>query len=674
MAVLQMQRISICALKENRKAILERLQEFGAMEIDIRLEDSSGYELQDVAGSKAIFEKQAHTADHALEILQEYVPEKTGMFASLEGKPLVDQETFNRAAVCQDNYMEIANRLNTLEKQVAEKKASLLKIQDRIQALTPWMELPVSMGYAGTRYTSCLIGTIAGNLKLDNIYQILAEYAPEIEAADADIISVDKDYTYVAVICLKEEAQRVEEALRSGGFSRPAQMIRKIPSEYRRDLEEEAQKEEGELLALQEEIAGYADRRQELRLVSDYYRIRADKYEVLGRIPQTEKTFALSGYIPACKAGALTRELTEKYGAMVETEPIGEEEEVPVVLKNNRFSRCVEGVLESFGLPGKDDIDPTFFTSIFYVILFGLMLSDTAYGLIVSAACGAMLLKFPRMGENMKKSIQLFFWCGLSTIVWGILFGGYFGDVVDIVSETFFGRKITIPALWFVPLNEPMRMLMYSMLFGVIHLFTGLALKGYICLRDRRYLDFFCDCVLWFMLLLGLIGILLPTELFAGIAGQQIALPSPVVTAAKWMAVAGAVGIVLMSGRGTKNIGVRLALGAYDLYNVTGWLSDVLSYSRLLALGLATGVIASVINQMGSMGGKSVIGVIIFIVVFIVGHTFNIGINLLGAYVHTCRLQYVEFFGKFYEGGGREFHPFHRETKYVDIKEEKELC
>ena len=122
MAVLQMQRISICALKENRKAILERLQEFGAMEIDIRLEDSSGYELQDVAGSKAIFEKQAHTADHALEILQEYVPEKTGMFASLEGKPLVDQETFNRAAVCQDNYMEIANRLNTLEKQVAEKR------------------------------------------------------------------------------------------------------------------------------------------------------------------------------------------------------------------------------------------------------------------------------------------------------------------------------------------------------------------------------------------------------------------------------------------------------------------------------------------------------------------------------------------------------------------------
>ena len=116
---------------------------------------------------------------------------------------------------------------------------------------------------------------------------------------------------------------------------------------------------------------------------------------------------------------------------------------------------------------------------------------------------------------------------------------------------------------------------------------------------------------------------------------------------------------------------IKLALGAYDIYNITGCLSDVLSYSRLLALGLATGVIASVVNQMGSMLGKSVFGVILFIVVFIVGHAMNLASNLLGAYVHTNRLQFVEFFGKFYEGGGKPFEPFHAETKYVDIKEEK---
>ena len=211
---------------------------------------------------------------------------------------------------------------------------------------------------------------------------------------------------------------------------------------------------------------------------------------------------------------------------------------------------------------------------------------------------------------------------------------------------------------------------MYSLLFGVIHLFLGLALKGYMCVRDKRYLDFFCDVVLWYALLLGLIFILLPTDLFASISQMTFSFPPFVGSLAKGLAIFGAVGILLMSGRSSKNPALRVALGAYDLYNLTGWLSDVLSYSRLLALGLATGVIASVVNQMGSMLGSGIIGIIGFTVIFIIGHLFNLAINLLGAYVHTCRLQYVEFFGKFYEGGGRLFVPFKQDTKYVDIKED----
>ena len=218
-----------------------------------------------------------------------------------------------------------------------------------------------------------------------------------------------------------------------------------------------------------------------------------------------------------------------------------------------------------------------------------------------------------------------------------------------------------------------MKLLVFSMLFGVIHLFTGLGIKGYMCLRDKKYMDFLCDVVLWYALLIGLLIMLIPSELFASIAQMTIVFPPFVNTLGKVLAIVGAVGIVLMSGRSNKNFALRLALGAYDLYNVSGWLSDVLSYSRLLALGLATGVIASVINQMGSMAGKSVLGAILFIVVFIFGHIFNLAINLLGAYVHTNRLQFVEFFGKFYEGGGREFNPFKANTKYADVKEETKL-
>lgn len=670
MAVLQMQRISICALKKNRKAILERLQELGAMEIDIQLEDDSGYMKMDVSNSKATFEKQAQVADRALEILQQYAPEKTGMLASLAGKPLIDRELFGKVTQNQDNFMETARRIVALDKQIAEQKANVLKLQNQMEALVPWLGLTVPVSFSGTRKTSVLIGTIAGGSGLEEIYGLIARFAPEVDAVDVQVISTDKDYTYLAVVCLTKDVQMVEEALRAGGFAKPAQAVNKVPAEYQKELQAEMDTSVQAVKNLEKEITEYSGSRQDLRLVSDYYRIRAEKYEVLGQLPQTVNTFALSGYVPAYQAEKVVQEFAEKFDAVVEIEEIKEEEEPPILLKNNKFSESVEGVLASFGLPGKGEMDPTFFTSIFYVFLFGLMLSDAAYGLIVSLACGIVLIKCPRMEKNLRKSIQLFFWCGLSTLVWGILFGGYFGDVIDVASETFFGHKVSIPALWFVPLKEPMRMLLYSMLFGVIHLFTGLALKGYICIRDKRYVDFVCDCVLWFLLLLGLLGMLIPSDLFAGIAGQKIVFPAAVSAGAKWFAIIGALGILFMSGRANKNFGVRIALGAYDLYNITGWLSDVLSYSRLLALGLATGVIASVVNQMASMGGKSVFGVIVFILVFLVGHTFNIGINLLGAYVHTCRLQYVEFFGKFYDGGGRAFNPFNLKTKYVDIKEE----
>ncbi|WP_418490424.1 V-type ATP synthase subunit I [Frisingicoccus sp.] len=674
MAVLQMQRISLCALKKNRKAILERLQELGAMEIDIRLEDDSGYTTMDVSNSKATFEKKAQTADRALEILQRYAPEQTGMLASLAGKPLIDKPMFEKAAQDQDRFIDMADRIVTMDKRVAEETARVQKLKDQMEALVPWMGLTVPVSYSGTRRVSILIGAISGTPNLENIYELIGKFAPDVEAVDVEIISVDRDFTYLAVVCLAAEVQAVEEALRAGGFSKPAQAVDKIPARYREELQEETEAALEEVKRLKSEITNLAGHRQNLRLVSDYYRMRAEKYGVLGKLPQTTNTFALSGYVPAKDARKIADEFADKYDAAVELEEIGEEEEAPVLLKNNYFAESGEGVLASFGLPGKGEVDPTMIMTVFYVFLFGIMLSDAAYGLIVAAACGALLVKFPRMSLNMKKSIRLFFWCGLSTLFWGVMFGGYFGDAISVISSTFFGKEVSIPPLWFAPLDEPMRMLVWSMLFGLIHLYTGLFVKAYMYIRDGKILDAVCDVGFWLLLITGLVLILMPTEIFASISQMTFVFPEPLNMLAKGMAIVGAVGILLMSGRDKKNHwGLRIALGAYDLYGITSWLSDILSYSRLLALGLATGVIASVFNQMGSMFGSGIIGAILFIIVFVIGHIFNIAINLLGAYVHTCRLQYVEFFGKFYEGGGREFHPFRSNTKYVDVKEETKV-
>lgn len=670
MAVLQMQRISICALKKNRKAILEKLQSMGVMEVSQFLEEDEDFHRMDTANARSSFEKAASSVERALDILQIYAPEKKSMLSSLAGKDLIDQQKYRQIIGDKDSLLRTANQIQSLERERAEQKSEILKLENSIESLTPWLPLEVPMDYAGTKHTEMLLGTMPGECSLEQVYSVIAERAPQAQGFEVHVVSAGSEGTYLTVFCLRGEARQIEEALRSKGFARPSQILQQVPARAKEEMDAEIKKREQKIEEIEQKLSGMGGSRENLKLLADYYRVRADKYEILGTLPQSERTFFISGYVPVKYAGRLKGALEGKYDCVVDVENLREDEEAPVLLENNSFSESAEGVLESYGLPAKGEVDPTTIMSAFYVFLFGLMLSDAAYGAIVSIACGAALKKFPRMGEGMKKSLKLFFWCGLSTLFWGIMFGGYFGDVVNVVSRTFLGHEVEIPALWFIPLNDPMKLLIYSMLFGLIHLFTGLGIKGYMCIKDNRYLDFFCDVVLWFLLLIGLIIMFLPTDIFASVAGTKIVFPAAVNLLGKAFAIVGAVGILFMSGRENKNFGLRIALGAYDLYNITGWLSDVLSYSRLLALGLATGVIAQVVNQMGSMAGSGIFGVILFIVVFIVGHTLNLAINLLGAYVHTNRLQYVEFFGKFYEGGGRAFNPFKENTKYADIKEE----
>ena len=670
MAVLKMQRITICALKKNRKAILEKLQSLGVLEVNHILDEDEDFRKMDTAERKTGFEKAAAAVDQALDILEQYAPEKRSMFSALEGKKLISADEEMKVQEERRDLLRTARQIYDLDREHAEQQAAVSRLMNSIESLTPWLGLDVPLKTTETERTVFFPGVMPGGTTAGRRYEILEEKVPDAAGADVHIVFQDQSTVYLGVVCMKEDAGAVEEALRSEGFARPAQVWDETPAAEKADLEAEAAYMRKQAADTEEKIRALAKRREELQIVADYYRVRADKYEVLGELPQSERTFVISGYIPAAVADKVAEKLMSKYDCMVDVEELKEDEEPPVILKNNPFSANMEGVVESYGLPVKGEIDPTTIMSFFYVFFFGMMLSDAAYGVIVAVVCGILVWKFPRMSAGMRKSLKLFFWCGLSTIVWGVLFGGYFGNIVDIVTEKFTGTKITPPALWFIPLNEPMKLLLYSLLFGVIHLFTGLAIKGYLCIKDRKYMDFFCDVVLWFMLLIGLILMLLPSELFASIAQMEIVFPGWLNTLAKGLAVIGAAGIVLMSGRGNKNPALRLALGAYDLYNITGWLSDVLSYSRLLALGLATGVIASVINQMGSMLPNNVIGIIFFILIFIVGHSMNLAINLLGAYVHTNRLQFVEFFGKFYEGGGRPFHPFRENTKYAEIKEE----
>lgn len=670
MAVLQMQKLCICALKTDQEELLDRLQAAGVLEISSEPVSESGLGKTDTMARRQELERKAGILEQALEVLNTCAPEKASLFASLEGRTLTERSAFLKIAEQAEEILCEARQILDLNKQTAEQKAAIAKLEAQRESLAPWKDLGIPFQCQTTEKTQILIGTAAAQMTLEALYQTVAERAPDLEEVDLELVGSDRDQVYLTAVCLKKDAIRLEEALRSVGFARPAQSFPETPAEYRELCRQQAEAKRTELLTSEERLRACAGSRERLKKAADYYRLCAQKQEAIGDLLQSEKTFLITGFIPERSVEKLQSELTGHYTLSFETEPVPEEEEAPVLLSNSTFASCAEGITASFGLPAKGEIDPTGIMAMCYVFLFGLMLSDAAYGLIVFAACLILLKKFPRMSDGMNKSLRLFMYCGLSTLFWGVMFGGYFGDAVDIISRVYLGKEVSVPALWFIPLNNPMKLLLFSMLFGVIHLYLGLALKGYMLLRDGKWKDFIYDVVFWYLMLTGLVLMLIPTDLFAPIIQMTVVFPPFVNTLAKWMAILGAVGILLMSARENKNPVLRLALGAYDLYNLTGWLSDVLSYSRLLALGLATGVIASVINQMGSMMGNGIVGTVVFLVVFIVGHILNLAINLLGAYVHTCRLQYVEFFGKFYEGGGRAFQPFRQNTKYIEIKED----
>lgn len=656
MAVLHTKRIHICGLKKDRKRILEELQRRGTVQVQREDGEDAVFGRMDTAAAKTRFEKQAERVMEALTVLDAYAPEKKGMFSALEGKKEISAEEYETKVTHRQEYLELSSRLLSLESEVRKTKDEQLRTEELLLSLKPWMELDIPFSGAKTRTAEVFIGALPGKWTAEQLTEKAAEAG--LWTVTFEPLSAGADQTCLFAVCLKSEAAVLEELLRTNGFVRTALTAEKTPKQWEAEQQKKLEALKSQETELIERIRALFEHREELKFLSDYCRMRAEKYEILGELLQSSHTFFVNGYVPEYLAEELRTQLERTFSCAVELTEPEEEENAPVLLKNNAFAAPTESVVESFGLPARGEIDPTAIMAVCYYFLFGLMLSDAGYGLIMAAGCLWAVRKFPNMEEGTKKMLKMFFWCGVSTIFWGILFGGFFGDAVDVISSTFFGKEVSIAPLWLAPLEEPMLLLVWCFLFGVIHLFLGLGIKGYLLLRDKKYMDFFANVFCWYLFLISLILMLVPSDLFASLAGSAVVLPEAVSRINRYAAIGSALCIVLFSETGTKNPVLRIALGAYDLYGVSSWLSDVLSYSRLLALGLATGVIASVINTMAAMGGKSVFGVIVFILVFVIGHLLNMAINLLGAYVHTNRLQFVEFFGKFYEGGGQPFQPF----------------
>ncbi|MEG0765599.1 MAG: V-type ATP synthase subunit I, partial [Pseudoflavonifractor sp.] len=298
-----------------------------------------------------------------------------------------------------------------------------------------------------------------------------------------------------------------------------------------------------------------------------------------------------------------------------------------------------------------DGVDPNPLIMPFFVFFFGFMFADLGYGIILMLASLFIQKKMKPKG-TMGYMMGLMFECGAASAVIGFFTGGFFSDSIKTVCTMMDWAVPNIPFLTSGPLldvtNDPLTVLIFCMAVGVVQLITGMAVNAYMLIRDGHWFDALCDVGTWWLV-------------FAGIAVFAI-------TGNWYVIAAGGVAIVLTQGRNGKGIFGKFSGILGSLYNnITGYFGDVLSYSRLMVMMLAGSVIGSIFNLLGSMPGN----IFVFAVVFVVGHIFNMGLNVIGTYVHASRLQYLEFFGKFYKEGGKPFQPLNLNTKYVDIIKEE---
>ena len=651
MAKLQMSKIEIILPVEDSRRLLQLLQKRGVVEI----EKSTDERLSSLPTAEitARLQRNISTAKSALNSINARCGIKPSMLDALNGRKKISQTEFSKETENSEKILSVCSAVNDYEKKISALKSERAKTQARLDMLSAWLDMQLPMSYTGSKNTKTYIGALPDLLNHEKIEEMLDNLAA------VDIISAQKEQTCIVVTCHASDAETVYSLLRDNSFSPLSVKSRKEPSEEAELLKKAISDNEEK----EKEYIGKITQNRALipkiELLADYLTIKRDRYVSAGDMGLTEKTARITGYVPTKYADDIKKELLDNFAAVEISSPT-DEDDPPVLLENSSFSEPVEGITEMYALPNKRDVDPSSVMAFFYYLFFGMMLSDAGYGLLMVIGTCFVLKKFSIEGA-LRRSMKMFRNCGISTLIWGTLFGSWFGDLPQVIASNFFGKIIETTALWFEPLDDPIKLLLFSFLLGIAHLFLGLAVNFKMLWKEGKRFDAFCEVIPIYITITGV----------APLAASILTSVSPVfLTVGKYMLIAGVILILLTSGRSGKNIFMRFFGGIYGLYNIaTGYLSDILSYSRLLALGLATGSIASVINLIGTMPQNILLKAVLLTVVGVIGHMANLGINLLGAYVHADRLQFVELFSKFYEGGGRAFKPLKMDTEYVNISE-----
>ncbi len=653
MAIVKMNKFVLFAFQPKKGKLLEELQKLGSIQF-INLQDEIDY--NNVEGIKAlkkdnisteysVCEEKLSKLKFSIQFLKNYIKPKSAIKLLKDGKK--EMTLFQlKESVEASEWEKDYEKLKTYEQQLTTINSEITKVKGEIEEITPWASLDVSFEELKSgKYHFLSAGIVSKQLEST----LLENIEKEIKGAYFEVVHSNSKNSFILFISHISAKDKSTEILKKYGFSELAAKYKGTAENVLLELQKKSEVLNEEKAEIVESIKAVGGNEFIFESAYEYYSNILLRLEASKNFLNTESTVAIYGWNAVEENDQLNKVicnvLGEDYYLSFEEAKEEENEAVPIKLKNNDFVSSFESITEMYSMPKYNEIDPTPLLAPFYFIFFGMMVADVGYGLIVLIA-SALALRLFNLDEKQKRMGKFFFYLSFSTMAFGAVFGSYFGDA------------IAIPGL----LNQTrdiMTIMLISMAMGIVHVFFGLFIKAYMLIKGGDILGAFYDVGSWIITLVG-VGMFL--------AGGALGITPEVKNIFKYMMILGAVLIVVTQGRHVKNVGARIGAGLYALYGISSYVGDLVSYTRLMALGLAGGALANsfnlIVRMIPGVLGTFIIGPIFFVLF----HIFNLLLGLLGAYVHTCRLQYVEFFTKFYEGGGRNFTPFGMLNKYLNIR------